>query len=80
MAGILQRLTPGRSRESSEGTLRASRDATDPQEVKGEGLSDEPVKLLRFRIIVMGAIVSLGGFIFGQSNLRVLGGCSDWRQ
>jgi len=60
---------PGRAREDSEGTLRASRDATDPTEVKsekGEELSDEPIKLLRFRIIIMGAIVSLGGFIFGE--------------
>lgn len=66
MAGLVQRLMPGRAREDSEGTLRPSRDATDPSEVKGEELSDEPVKLLRFRIIIMGAIVSLGGFIFGK--------------
>lgn len=65
MASLLNRI-PGRNRHSSEGTLRASRDATDPEEVKGEELSDEPIRLLRFRIIIMGAIVSLGGFIFGE--------------
>jgi len=74
MAGLVQRLMPGNARrKSSEGTLRASRDATDPQEVKGEELSDEPVKLLRFRIIIMGAIVSLGGFIFGYDTGQISG-------
>lgn len=55
-----------RDRESSEGTLRPSRDATDAREVKG-GMSDEPIRLLRFRVIVFGLLVSLGGFIFGTS-------------
>lgn len=74
MASMLNRFTgKGRSsRESSEATARPSRDATDPAEVKGD-LSDEPIKLLRFRIIVMGALVSLGGFIFGKQEHTVHG-------
>jgi SP family sugar:H+ symporter-like MFS transporter len=59
------------SRESSEATARPSRDATDPTEVKGDDLSDEPVKLLRFRVIIMGALVSLGGFIFGKQEYKM---------
>jgi len=68
MAGILSKLSrkDNRASESSENTLRPSRDATDPSQVKGEELSDEPFKLFSFRVFIMGALVSLGGFIFGM--------------
>ena len=66
--GLFQRPKHAEHNDTPDGSMAADRQLPSDSEKDSGGYDDSPVQFLTVRSLLMGVLVSMGGFIFGYDT------------